>query len=264
MVYKKGHKGYWKGKRLSKEHRKKLSEANKGKDGYWKGKHFSEKHRREISRANKGHERSVETKQKMSEAKKDMNHPMYDKHLPENTRNKISKTLKELYKKQTHHMHGKQLSEEIRKKISKTCESYWKKHPDVRRKYSETEKGENNPNWHGGLSFEPYGVEFNESLKEQIRERDNHQCQICGISQDECFHQLDIHHVDYDKKNNNPKNLVSLCHSCHMRTNTNRSIWKTFFIKLIQLSDKNLQITFIKDSSSFNDNGVVNLGSSGV
>ena len=52
-----------KGKSLSEEHKKKLSEANKGK-------HLSEETRKKISEANKGRKFSEETKKKMSEAMK--------------------------------------------------------------------------------------------------------------------------------------------------------------------------------------------------
>ena len=39
--------------------------------------------------------------------------------------------------------------------------------------------------------------------------------------------ELDVHHIDYDKKNSNHDNLVSLCHSCHMKTNVEkkRNYW---------------------------------------
>lgn len=55
-----------KGKLLSEEHRKKLSEAKKGK----KRMPFSEEHRRKISEAKKGKVRSEETKNKISKALK--------------------------------------------------------------------------------------------------------------------------------------------------------------------------------------------------
>ena len=30
---------------------------------------------------------------------------------------------------------------------------------------------------------------------------------------------LHVHHIDYDKINNDPNNLVALCNSCHAKTN---------------------------------------------
>ena len=90
-------------------------------------------------------------------------------------------------------------------------------------------KGKNNPNWLGGKSFEEYGAEFDNALKEQIRFRDNYKCQICGCPQIENGKQLDIHHKDYVKKNNDPENLISLCKHCHMKTNGDRKEWTKYF-----------------------------------
>ena len=43
--------------------------------------------------------------------------------------------------------------------------------------------GENHNNWKGGISREPYGLGWTNTLKESIRERDGHQCQQCEILQ---------------------------------------------------------------------------------
>ena len=91
-----------------------------------------------------------------------------------------------------------------------------------------------NPNWKDGISFEPYTTDWTEDLKESIRKRDDYVCQICGIHQDELKgfnRKLDVHHIDYNKKNLNPKNLISLCRSCHMKTNHNREYWIKYFNK---------------------------------
>lgn len=91
---------------------------------------------------------------------------------------------------------------------------------------------ENNPAWKGGKSFEPYGKDFNSKLKEQIKKRDNYICQGCRICQDKFYRKLDIHHIDYNKKNNNPNNLISLCHDCHLKTNGNRVDWRNYFLAM--------------------------------
>ncbi len=90
-------------------------------------------------------------------------------------------------------------------------------------------KGEKNPNWQGGVSFEPYGQDFNIKLKEKIRKRDNYECQECHKKQEELKRKLDVHHIDYNKKNNNHLNLISLCQKCHLKTNGNRKHWKRYF-----------------------------------
>ena len=83
--------------------------------------------------------------------------------------------------------------------------------------------GENSSNWRGGTSFEPYPLDWTETLKKSIRERDKYLCQIC--SEDGNM----VHHIDYDKKNCNPDNLVTLCNSCHSKTNSKRNYWIFYF-----------------------------------
>jgi len=86
---------------------------------------------------------------------------------------------------------------------------------------------EKNPNWKGGKSFEPYTIDWTRSLKISIRERDKYTCQICGEKQGDKTH--DVHHKDYDKKNCNPDNLITLCIKCHRKTNHNRKYWNKWF-----------------------------------
>ena len=45
-------------------------------------------------------------------------------------------------------------------------------------------------------------------------------------------HKLDVHHINYDKKNCSSDNLISLCHSCHLKTNYNRVYWENYFSKI--------------------------------
>jgi len=42
------------------------------------------------------------------------------------------------------------------------------------------------------------------------------------------------HHIDYEKTNNVEGNLVSLCKSCHTKTNFNRDAWIAYFQKLLE------------------------------
>jgi hypothetical protein len=109
-----------------------------------------------------------------------------------------------------------QLSEETKKKISQSRLG----------KY----KGESNPNWRGGIAFLPYCSKFNKELKERIRDRDKRTCQLCG--EKENGKRLRVHHIHYDKPNCEP-DLLSLCHSCHAKTNGNRDYWEDYFIELL-------------------------------
>ena len=80
----------------------------------------------------------------------------------------------------------------------------------------------------------PYPYEFNNQLKEQIRQRDNYECQLCFINQEEMNERLIVHHIDFNKQNSSEENLISLCRSCHGKINcANKLMWIRFFqIKL--------------------------------
>lgn len=110
---------------------------------------------------------------------------------------------------------------------------------EIKEKIRFAQLGEKGNNWQGGKSFEPYSPEFNSLLKEHIRQRDNYRCQECFIHQDKLFtkdckgrmikQKLSIHHIDFNKKNNHPNNLISLCNSCHQQTNWNRDGWIIYY-----------------------------------
>ena len=161
----------------------------------------------------KGKHLSLETKQKLSEKHIGMKKPW------------VSEYMKKLTGEKSYQW-GKPCIKERRKKISEANRGKiaWNKdkHPDY-------VQGENNPNWQGGVSFLPYGTDWKETLKQAIRERDKYACQLCGkVKEDKSFA---IHHIDYDKKNCNPSNLVTLCNHCHIKTNFNRNYWINYFLK---------------------------------
>lgn len=94
-------------------------------------------------------------------------------------------------------------------------------------------KGKDHYNWKGGISTYGYPKEWKTRFLDSIRERDNFICQECGIHQDELdfgqVKKLDVHHIDYNKENCDPRNLISLCRSCHVKTNVNREYWINYF-----------------------------------
>ena len=77
-----------------------------------------------------------------------------------------------------------------------------------------------------------------EELKEQIKQRDNYECQNCGITEEEHLiiigRILTIHHIGYNKKNCNENNLITVCCQCNTRANFNRDYWKDFYTKKIK------------------------------
>jgi hypothetical protein len=89
--------------------------------------------------------------------------------------------------------------------------------------------GSSSPNWKGGISFAPYDSAFNKALRALIRERDKYTCMVCGKTQELNRKQLDVHHINYDKQDISLTNLISLCITCHRKTNGNREYWKRYF-----------------------------------
>lgn len=205
----KGMRGFQKGnkinvgKKYTEERKRKISKAHKGMV-------ISKEIRMKISKSNKGKKRSEETKREMSIARKG--------------KNTWSK--------------GRKHSEETKKKMSLNHSRYWLgkersnlHSAETKKKMSErmkkTQQGENNYNWQGGKSYEPYSTDWTKTLKRSIRERDRYTCQFCSKQQEDKT--FDVHHIDYDKKNCNPENLITLCRKCHIKTNTNRDYWIEYF-----------------------------------
>ena len=89
--------------------------------------------------------------------------------------------------------------------------------------------GKKNTRWLGGKSFEPYSINWNDALKRKIRYRDNYTCQKCERVWNKNDRKFPVHHIDYDKMNCKPENLITLCHRCHARVNANRNYWMKLF-----------------------------------
>lgn len=96
-----------------------------------------------------------------------------------------------------------------------------------------SKKGRLNQNWKDGISKLPYSFDFDENLKEKIRERDKYICQNCDMTEEEHLivygSVLNIHHIDYDKKNYKEDNLITVCKQCNTRANYNRNFWREYF-----------------------------------
>lgn len=160
----------------------------------------------------KGIKKSKEHKRKLSISMK--GRIAWNKGIPRSkkTKDKIQQKLIGRYAGENNHFYGKKHDAESKIKIKVN-------HADV--------SGANNPAWLGGKSYEPYGPEFNQELKFKIRKRDDFICQICQIREEGKAH--DIHHIDYNKKNNLDNNLITLCYLCHLKTNINRNQWEAYF-----------------------------------
>jgi 5-methylcytosine-specific restriction endonuclease McrA len=171
----------------------------------------SEETRRKQSLALIGIKRSDETRKKMSKAQK-------GKKLSEEHKRKIGEDSRRKGKRPPSRK-GCTMSLEARKKISDSTKGI----PHY------NQRGENSGSWKGGISYFPYSVDWTEDLKRVIRKRDNYTCRLCGKEPAIC-----VHHIDYDKKNCNLDNLITLCESCHPKTNYNRDKWLEYFNKNLQ------------------------------
>ena len=124
---------------------------------------------------------------------------------------------------------GKVFTAEHRRKLSEAKIGYvpWGKGKKMPESFVRSRVGAGNPAWQGGISFEPYSLDWTKTLKRSIRERDKYTCQIGGeLQSDTAF---PVHHIDYDKRNCDPENLITLCRKCHTKTNTNRDYWIEYF-----------------------------------
>lgn len=99
--------------------------------------------------------------------------------------------------------------------------------------------GPQNSQWLGGKSSEPYCFVWRDkTFKQFILDRDEHKCQ-----NPDCWGNTDrlcIHHIDFDKKNCHPDNLVTLCVSCNSRANTEREWHTAYYNAFMQRSDKTI------------------------
>ena len=101
------------------------------------------------------------------------------------------------------------------------------------RKVASAAIGEKNHNWRGGLSFNPYPVDFSKTLKRDIRSRYDNKCFLCGTENINGY-ALDVHHINYDKNDLRPENLIPLCRTCHGKTGEHREYYQNYFAKTMR------------------------------
>lgn len=196
-----------KGKKRSPEARQKMSDSHKGQIAWNKGVPMPDEQKIRLSIANMGRKRTLETALKIKKSVAERKERLGYHHSPEARKNMMGK--------------GRHFSDDAKLKMSIS-------HKKSKTQTGEFKKGAEHPNWLGGISFEPYTLDWTNTLKRSIRERDRYTCQICKSQQED--RTFSIHHINYNKKDNNPDNLITLCANCHMKTNYNRK----YFMKLLQ------------------------------
>lgn len=76
--------------------------------------------------------------------------------------------------------------------------------------------GEHNPAWKGGVAQWDYAPGW-KTIARAIKDRDKWACRDCGERRTRWGSELHVHHIDGNKLNNDPLNLISLCSACHRR-----------------------------------------------
>jgi uncharacterized protein YkuJ len=100
--------------------------------------------------------------------------------------------------------------------------------------YWENNNGIGNANWRGGISGKPYCPIFkNKEWREMIYDRDkdkfcwNPLCGGRGTKET-------LHHIDYDKGNCVPANIIKVCNSCNSVANADREWWHAFYSEIMR------------------------------
>lgn len=242
-----------------------LSRARMGKSSGMKGK---VSHRRGVTYEEEyGIERAKELKKRHSESISGEKHPMYGKSLSEVTKERISKKMlgRQISKmtrikmsaiakgKPKTDLHKQNISIGVQKicndlseeegkrrvrKMNEATRGVPKPHVSTCQcPFCEAKRGERfgkaHPNWQNGVSFEPYGFEFNGKLKLKIRQRDNFSCQLCPAKEN--GKHFVPHHINYDKTDNEERNFILLCGSCNSKANFDREKWQFLFESLMEV-----------------------------
>lgn len=253
------------GKHFSEEHRRKIGDAQRGEKNHLFGKHHTDKARKKMSEYRKGRAiHTDESRKKISDAHKGKYLSIETRmRMSESAKNKASETEETKRKKSESHVGKKRspFTEEHRKHISASSIGKYIS-PETRKKLSEILSGEGNPFfgkqhseesrlkicenhlegfWYGNVRYydgKYYCDLWTPEFRERVRAFFNYQCTECGTPQNGRKHC--VHHVHYDKnvccKNNEEirdRKFVSLCGSCHTKTNHNRDYWEQHFTQII-------------------------------
>jgi len=163
-----------------------------------KKKIFSEEHRKNIGKLRKGKKRP-----KHSERMRGESNPFYGK---------------------LHSKYSKEKMSEKRKGVKRSNESVIKQVLSI--------MGENNPNWKGGITCDPYcDVWYDKDYKKSIQKRDGYRClnPVCSKNDDV----ISVHHINYNKQDCHPLNLITICRSCNTKANFNRRWHKSWYEAII-------------------------------
>ena len=166
---------------------------------------------------------SDSTHKKMSESRMGPKNPMFGKKRPDLAA--LNKSRK-----------GIPLTQGHKANISESLQG--EKHPLYRVPLPEWQKdilrnrvGDLNPNWHNGVSFEPYNSLFNGNFKEAVKNKYGPLCLYCGKEEI-----LSIHHINYIKAHSSFLNCVSVCNRCNVHFNKDRDYWFSYWCDFLGIT----------------------------
>jgi len=89
--------------------------------------------------------------------------------------------------------------------------------------------GINHWNWIDGRSYYPYCSGWS-ILTKELKEYDDYLCQspLCEGKTET----MTSHHIDYDKQNCHPSNLITLCNVCNLTANNDRDWWQLYYTEI--------------------------------
>lgn len=122
----------------------------------------------------------------------------------------------------------------------------WKHTEDTKLKMSKSHKGKILSEEHKknvSLALGGTGIPYEKNLypekffklRYKIMKRDNFTCQICNQYGNKGKNYLSVHHIDYNKDNNQSDNLITLCKKDNIKANFNRTNWIKLFTEKIRI-----------------------------
>jgi hypothetical protein len=167
------------------------------------GRNPSEETRRKMSETRKGKPIAhITTEMRREATKRSWERGVYD--TPE---------IRQKYSENAKKHRGRRATPEAKKHMSQAQLRRYSVDENREKHKESVPRGENHPNWKGGASEEIYPYEFSPRLKSQIRERDFNRCKCCGLHVTTKTGR--VHHINANKYNNDPLNLILVCNACH-------------------------------------------------
>ena len=114
-------------------------------------------------------------------------------------------------------MRGRRLTEEHKQKIGAANHRALRGRRLSALAYLRHPRGSSHWWWKANREDASYSRIFLAKIRHEIRRRARYRCQQCNVAQSTLRRQLNVHHIDQNKRNDAAQNLIALCASCHKR-----------------------------------------------